>query len=99
MLRFIFLLVTPYLITACQSPNMPAKPVSIPNLDLGPQVDTGVRTHQDLWLKGLVLDPDQTGVTTWVVLGDSYSDTGNLHQKSRDLGPPQVYWRSRFSNG
>jgi len=101
MLRNIFLLMIPFLSAACQSPQLPAKAL-VNNqslLDKGPRVDEGVRAHQNQWLKGLVLDPDQTGVTTLVVLGDSYSDTGNLFQKTQTLGPPQVFWRSRFSNG
>src|SRR5689334_7799210 len=99
MLHFILLLAIPFLMQSCQSTPMPAKSVPSPTVTKGPQVDAGVRPHQDQWLKGLVIDPDQTGVTTLVVLGDSYSDTGNLYQKTRTLGPPQVYWRSRFSNG
>lgn len=43
-----------------------------------------------------MLDPDQTGMHTLVVFGDSYSDTGNLFQKTQTLAPPQVYWRSCF---
>ncbi|HYX39596.1 MAG TPA: SGNH/GDSL hydrolase family protein [Oligoflexus sp.] len=101
MLRIFFLLMIQIGAAACQSPQLPAKAMvtTAPWLDKGPRVDEGVRAHQNQWLKGLVLDPDQTGVTTLVVLGDSYSDTGNLFQRTQTLGPPQVFWRSRFSNG
>lgn len=101
MLRILSLLTATLGIMACQSPGLPAKAlVTAPLLSgKGPRVDEGVRPHQNQWLKGLVLDPDQTGIHTLVVFGDSYSDTGNLFQKTQTLAPPQVYWRSRFSNG
>jgi phospholipase/lecithinase/hemolysin len=101
MLRILSLLIATLGATACQSPGLPAKALVTPQplLDKGPRVDEGVRAHQNQWLKGLVLDPDQTGIHTLIVLGDSYSDTGNLFQRTQTLAPPQVYWRSRFSNG
>jgi hypothetical protein len=102
MLRILSLLLATLGAAACQSSGtLPAKALvtAHANLDKGPHVDAGVRAHQNLWLKGLVLDPDQTGIHTLLVLGDSYSDTGNLFQRTRTLAPPQVYWRSRLSNG
>ncbi len=87
------------LAAACQTPSRKLKARAIPDLDQGPRVDEIVRTHQDQWLKGLVLDPDTLGIQTLVVLGDSYSDTGGLYQRSTNIGPPEIYWRSRFSNG
>jgi phospholipase/lecithinase/hemolysin len=102
MLRILSLLIATLGAAGCQSTGaLPAKALvnTQLNLDKGPHVDAGVRVHQNLWLKGLVLDPDQTGIHTLIVLGDSYSDTGNLFQKTRTLAPPQVYWRSRLSNG
>jgi phospholipase/lecithinase/hemolysin len=101
MLRILTLLTATLGIMACQSPGLPAKALvtAAPLSGKGPRVDEGVRAHQNQWLKGLVLDPDQTGIHTLVVFGDSYSDTGNLFQKTQTLAPPQVYWRSRFSNG
>lgn len=101
MLRILSLLIATLGAAACQSPGLPAKALVTPQplSNKGPRVDEGVRAHQNQWLKGLVLDPDQTGMHTLIVLGDSYSDTGNLFQKTQTLGPPQVYWRSRFSNG
>lgn len=101
MLRILSLLIATLGVAACQSPALPAKALLTPQplSDKGPRVDEGVRPHQNRWLKGLVLDPDQTGIHTLIVLGDSYSDTGNLFQKTQTLAPPQVFWRSRFSNG
>ncbi|WP_141732306.1 SGNH/GDSL hydrolase family protein [Oligoflexus tunisiensis] len=101
MLRIMSLFIASLGISACQTSPMPARSPAPPQplLDNGPRVDEGVKAHQNHWLKGLVLDPDQTGVTTLVVLGDSWSDTGNLFQKTQTLAPPQVFWRSRFSNG
>jgi phospholipase/lecithinase/hemolysin len=101
MLRYLSSLIALLGLTACQTSSMPARS-TVPAqvlLDKGPRVDEGVKAHQNQWLKGLVLDPDQTGIDTLVVLGDSWSDTGTLFLKTQTLAPPQVFWRSRFSNG
>jgi len=89
----------PLFFLACQTSAKMSKTQVTLDRNLGPHVDERVRLHQDLWLKGLVLDPNQTGIDTLVVIGDSYPDTGNLFQRSRVLGPPQIFWRSRRSDG
>lgn len=100
MLRMLTLILAQTLLMSCQSAALSAKVSEVvAPVGKGPRVDEGVRANQNQWLKGLVLDPDQTGVTTLAILGDSYSDTGNLFQRTQSLGPPQIYWRSRFSNG
>ncbi|WP_141733837.1 SGNH/GDSL hydrolase family protein [Oligoflexus tunisiensis] len=58
-----------------------------------------VRPHQESWLKGTVSTPDEAAINRIVVFGDSLSDIGRLRKRTLFVYPPEVYWRSRASNG
>ncbi len=58
-----------------------------------------VKPQQDAWLKGTFTAADPSRVERIVIFGDSLSDTGRLHARTKFFYPPEVYWHSRASNG
>jgi phospholipase/lecithinase/hemolysin len=64
-----------------------------------PLVTDLVRADQKDWLKPLVNSSTSERSKRIVIFGDSLSDTGRLHARTRILYPPEVYWHSRASNG
>ena len=68
--------------------------------DRGPNVNELVSDGQNTWLQELASGDSGRQLDRLVVFGDSLSDAGNLNR--RTLGvmvPPQIYWKSRWTNG
>ncbi len=66
----------------------------------GPNVNDQVKPNQEQWLVGQVQNPDALQIEKMLVFGDSLSDPGNLNKRTLGLFiPPQIYYKSRLSNG
>ncbi|KAJ9072578.1 hypothetical protein DSO57_1026064 [Entomophthora muscae] len=53
----------------------------------------------DSWMSKPFVDGHRTSFRDIVVLGDSFSDTGNLFNATGQRFPPSPYFQGRFSNG
>lgn len=66
-----------------------------------PSVDVArlVQSNQESWLKEIMEEGERNRTRSLLLFGDSLSDTGRLHDRTRIFYPADVYWHSRASNG